>query len=131
MAARFQSASRPAVQSTDFWKLNRRVKTRAVLTSTIGTDWSNANVAMAFAVYRPMPGNSRIRAISCGKWPPYRSRRFRRWREDFAPARSNQAPARRVGRWLRQRARALRSQGTAGATYYNKRARWRPGLAGA
>src|SRR5437764_1032173 len=28
---------------------------------------------MAFAVYRPMPGKSRMRATACGKWPPYRS----------------------------------------------------------
>jgi len=71
--ARFQRNSRPAVLSIGVCKLKMRAKTRAALASTIGTDWSNAKPATAWAVYFPMPGNCRICSIDFGKRQPCRS----------------------------------------------------------
>jgi len=71
--ARFQRNSRPAILSIGVCTLKMRAKTRAVLASTIGTDWSNAKLATAWAVYFPMPGNWRICSIDFGKRAPCRS----------------------------------------------------------
>lgn len=62
--------SRPRLVSIGICKLDRRASRRAMFASTIGADRLKANVATAFAVYRPTPGNSRIASNVLGKRPP-------------------------------------------------------------
>ena len=73
IAAYCQSVCRPTSESMGLRKSNNRVKTRAVLASTIGTDLLKAKLATACAVYFPIPGSCCICSTNRGKRPRYRS----------------------------------------------------------
>ena len=66
----FHNSCRASVQSIGARILKRRVRTRAVLASTRGRDLLNAKTAIAFAVYRPIPGNDRNASGPIGNFPP-------------------------------------------------------------
>ena len=61
-SASAHKTSRPAVESIGMRRSSSRARTRAILASTMGVETSNANVAMAPAVYLPMPGSLPISA---------------------------------------------------------------------
>src|SRR5205807_3053455 len=69
-AESFHNFCRPWVESIGARILKRRVRTRAVLASTMGRDLLRAKTVMAFAVYRPIPGKDCNASGPFGNFPP-------------------------------------------------------------
>src|SRR5439155_18735246 len=116
----FHNSCRPWVESIGARILKRRVRARAVLASTMGRDLLNAKTAMAFAVYRPIPGKTATRRDHLEISRPI----FRRWcwrnGEDFALAHNNRGLPRRAEPPIQSRRQASGWWETGSATYYSK-----------